>query len=132
MNELSERLARLWPLAHKARAEFDADAYLCDIVERNLEVAAQCCLDICQRIIALEGGRKAVDYHDAIVRMGEMGVLLPDFAQRLAPLAGFRNILVHGYLVIDWDQVYRSLQRLAELEQFSDQVRAWLRDRPAA
>ncbi len=29
------------------------------IVERNLEVAAQCCIDICDRIIALRQGRRA-------------------------------------------------------------------------
>lgn len=41
LNELNERLARLGPLKEKTLAEFDEDAYLCDIVERNLQVAAQ-------------------------------------------------------------------------------------------
>jgi uncharacterized protein YutE (UPF0331/DUF86 family) len=39
--------------------EFDHDAYLRDIVERNLEVAAQCCIDIGHRIIALVRSPKA-------------------------------------------------------------------------
>ena len=42
LDELSERLARLHPFLDKARPEFDGDPYLRDIVERNLEVAAQC------------------------------------------------------------------------------------------
>jgi uncharacterized protein YutE (UPF0331/DUF86 family) len=54
LDELSERLARLEPLKNRSRAEFDQIAYLRDIVERNLEVAVQCCLDICHRIIARE------------------------------------------------------------------------------
>ena len=61
LDELSERLARLEPLRGKARAEFDGDAYLRDIVERNLEVVAQCCIDISHRIIALEEAQKSGD-----------------------------------------------------------------------
>ena len=46
------------------------------------------------------------DYYEAIVRLGELGVLPPEFAAHLAPLAGFRNILVHEYLEVDWLEVY--------------------------
>ncbi len=99
MDELSERLARLTPLRERPRSDVDSDPYLRDIVERNLEVAAQCCIDICHRIIALEGARKPRDHHEAIMRMGELGVPPPEFAANLAPIAGFRNILIHEYLL---------------------------------
>jgi len=126
LDELSERLARLQPLREKSRAEFDQDPYLRDIVERNLEIAAQCCIDISHRIISLENARKPIDYYDALLRLGEIGVLTPSFAHHLAPLAGFRNVLVHEYLGIDWDQVYDNLQQLQDLEQFADAIRQWL------
>jgi uncharacterized protein YutE (UPF0331/DUF86 family) len=62
LDELSERLARLQPLKDRARVDFDEDPYLRDIVEqRNLEIAAQCCIDISHRIITLEGAQKPVD-----------------------------------------------------------------------
>ena len=127
LDELSERLARLQPLTQKTRLEFDQDAYLRDIVERNLEVAAQCCIDICHRIIAMEGAPKPVDYRAAFISAGSLGVLPADFARRLAPIAGFRNILAHEYLTVNWDEVYRNLQRLDDLEQFADFIRRWLR-----
>jgi len=120
-------LARLHPLASKARVEFDKDPYLRDIVERNLEVAAQCCMDISRRIIALESARKPVDYYEAILRMGELGVVPAEFARHLAPLAGFRNILVHEYVTLDWDEVYGALHRLDDLERFAELVRGWLK-----
>jgi uncharacterized protein YutE (UPF0331/DUF86 family) len=129
LDELSERLARLHPLRDRTRSDFDADPDLRDIVERNLEVAAQCCIDISHRIISLEGAQKPVDYYDAILRMGQLGVLPADFARHLAPLAGFRNILVHEYLAIDWDEVYRALHSLEDLERFAEFVRRWLADR---
>jgi uncharacterized protein YutE (UPF0331/DUF86 family) len=53
LDELSERLARLHPLRARARSDFDQDPYLRDIVERNLEVAAQCCIDVSHRIISM-------------------------------------------------------------------------------
>ena len=46
LDELSERLARLEPLKSRSRIDFDQDAYLRDIAERNLEIAIQCCIDI--------------------------------------------------------------------------------------
>lgn len=129
MDELNERLARLYPLQNKARADFEQDPYLRDIVERNLEIAAQCCIDICHRIIAIEQALKPNDYYEAILRMGELGVIPPDFAHQLAPIAGFRNILIHEYLNVDWNIVYSSLQDLDDLEQFASLVQQWLAQR---
>ena len=43
------------PLQEKSRTAFDEDPYLRDVVERTLEVAAQCCIDIYNCTRALEG-----------------------------------------------------------------------------
>lgn len=126
MDELNERLARLAPLRDRPKTDFYGEPYLRDIVERNLEVAAQCCIDICHRIIVLEGAQKPRDYREAILRMGELGVLPMDFAHRLAPIAGFRNVLVHEYLAVDWDEVYANLANLEDLLRFAALVRKWL------
>jgi len=125
-------LQRLEPLKARPRADFDADPYLRDIVERNLEVAAQCVIDIGHRIISLRGARKPRDYYEAIILMGELGVLPAEFARSLARIAGFRNILVHEYLSVNWDEVYRNLQRMDDLARFAEYVRQWLlrEDRP--
>jgi uncharacterized protein YutE (UPF0331/DUF86 family)/predicted nucleotidyltransferase len=126
---LSERLARLRPLRDKARTEFDRDPYLRDIVERNLEVAARCCIDICHRIISLEGARKPSDCPSAILTMGELGILPHDLACYLATLADLGNVLIHEYDRLDWDEVYHTLHRLEDLERFAELVRHWLQQR---
>ena len=82
-------------------------------------------MDICNRIISIEKAKKPADYSEAILRMGEIGVLDPPFSRRLAPLAGFRNILVHEYMAIDWDEVYNNLAELDDLLQFAAAVRKW-------
>jgi uncharacterized protein YutE (UPF0331/DUF86 family) len=129
LDELDERLARLQPLQNETRRRFAEDAYLRDIVERNLEVAAQACIDISHRIIAITGAQKRETYRDAILAMGELGIIPCDLALRLAPVAGFRNVLVHDYVAIDWDQVYENLNHLGDLIAFGDQIRHWLQAR---
>lgn len=126
LDELNERLGRLGALRDKSRADFDADPYLRDIVERNLEVAAQCCIYICHRIISLEKAKKPIDYYDAILRMSELGVLDSEFARSFAPIAGFRNVLVHEYLGVNWDEVFDNLQRLDDVVRFAESVRIWM------
>lgn len=90
MDELNERLRRLEPLRARPLDEFLQDAYLRDIVERNLEIAIQCCIDIAHRIISLEGALKPRDAYDGILRLGELGVIPMGFARQIAPMAGFR------------------------------------------
>jgi uncharacterized protein YutE (UPF0331/DUF86 family) len=119
-------LQRLEPLRTRPQSDFEADPYLRDITERNLEIAAQCCIDICHRIINLENARKPLDYYESFIILSEIGVLPIDFAKEIAPLAGLRNILVHEYLGIDWNHVYRNLQNLQNLVDFSEYIRAWL------
>jgi len=126
---LSDSWTRLEPLKNKPLHEFEDNPYLRDIVERNLEVAAQACIDISHRIISLEDARKPIDYYDAFLIMGEIGVIPPEFARQIAPIAGFRNILVHEYLRLDWDLVYQNLQRLDDLNSFREHVVGWLKNK---
>jgi len=126
LDELNERLSRLEPLKSRSRSDFDNDAYLRDIVERNLEIAAQCCIDISNRIISLERAQKPKDYYEAFMRLGELHVVPAEFARNLAPIAGFRNILVHEYLGVNWDEVYKNLQNMDDLSKFAELIRKWL------
>lgn len=85
LERLKGCLLKLEPLRAKARSEFDGDPYLRDIVERNLEVAAQACIDIANRIVSIEQWEKPVDAYGTIRSLGEAGVLPLDLARRLAP-----------------------------------------------
>ena len=127
LDRLNECLQKLEPLRDKTLDEFLADSYLRDIVERNLEIAAQCCIDIGNRIISVENAPRPRDSYESLLRLGEIGVLPVDFARRIAPLGGFRNILVHEYLEIDWHEVFDNLQHLDDLTRFGEAIRGWMR-----
>jgi uncharacterized protein YutE (UPF0331/DUF86 family) len=89
-------------------------------------VAAQCCIDIAHRIVSLEGANGPSEGRHSVLRLAELGVLPADFARRFAPIAGFRNVLVHGYLELDWELVYEHLREVADFRTFANAIRAWL------
>ena len=127
MEKLNVCLKKLEPFKSKKKEEILQDPYLQDIIERNLEVSAQSVIDIANRIISIEDLEKPQDYYDAIMRLGEAGIIPLKFAQKLAPIAGFRNILVHDYLDIDWDEVYNNLHQLQDLTNFMTQIKKWMK-----
>jgi len=127
LEKLSVCLKKLDPFKSKEKEEILQDPYLQDIIERNLEVSAQSVIDIANRIISIEDLEKPQDYYDAIMRLGEAGIIPLKFAQKLAPIAGFRNILVHDYLDIDWDEVYNNLHQLQDLSKFMTQIKKWMK-----
>ncbi len=59
----------------------------------------------------------------------ELKVLPQEFATRIRTIAGFRNVLVHGYLQVDLNVVEKVLsQRLGDLAEFADRVERSLED----
>jgi uncharacterized protein YutE (UPF0331/DUF86 family) len=95
-------------------------------VERGLQLAAQNALDIATHLAASQG-RDVPDYATAIDALGEMGILPRDFTARLRGLAGFRNVLVHGYLGVDITRVHQLLNNgLADFEEFVRHVEVYL------
>ncbi len=119
-------MLKLEPLKEKSKIEFYQDEYLKDIVERNLEVAIQSCIDIANRIISLNDLEKPKDYYESIIILGKENIIPYDFAQKFAPIAGFRNILIHEYLDIDWEEVYNNLQNIDQFYDFMDYITKWL------
>lgn len=109
--------------------DIESDPYLKDIIERNFEVAAQCMLDIANRIIAELEGEKPIDYFTAILILGDLGVLPKDFAKKIAPIAGFRNILVHQYMDLDWNKIYDFLGELSDFYNFIKYIEKWMLSR---
>ena len=57
----------------------------------------------------------------------EADLLPKSFGDRFRGIAGFRNVLVHGYLDIDLDLIVTILfERLDDFEEFAGHVEHWL------
>ena len=106
--------------------ELDTDTEGRWIVERGLQLCAQNALDIATHIAASRG-RDVPDYASAIDELGRLGVLDLEFAREFRSVAGFRNVLVHGYMHVNPNVLFELLhERLGDFEAFAAHVEAYL------
>lgn len=107
-------------------AELAADREKLWVVERGLQLCAQNALDAATHLAAT-AGRDVPDYASAIDRLAELGILPHGFAARFRAIAGFRNVLVHGYLDVDLAIVEEMLTtRLDDFREFARYIDAHL------
>ncbi len=106
--------------------DLDTDTEERWVVERGLQLCAQNSLDIATHIAASRG-RDVPDYASAIDELGRLGVLTHEFAREFRSVAGFRNVVVHGYLDVDLDVLHALLHdRLGDFESFAVQIESYL------
>lgn len=117
--KLREYLKILQGMRRYSLKELTSDALIRGSSERYLQLAIECLIDIGNHIISDQGFKKAEDYREIFLTLGEEGILPKAFARRIAPMAGFRNILVHDYADIDYKKFHAILRkRLADFEKF--------------
>lgn len=88
-------------------------------VKYRLQIAVEGAIDAAEHVIASNGWSAPETFAEAFAILGENGVLSDDLAGRLQDAARFRNLLVHGYAVVDDDRVREILRtRLDDLEAF--------------
>ena len=105
-----------------------ADADRCWAVERGLQLCAQNALDIASHI-GSTAGFDPDTYGSSIDCLIRANVLPPAFGERFRQVAGFRNVLVHGYLDVDLDILATILvEHLDDFEEFARHVERWLAD----
>ncbi len=109
------------------REEFLKDQESQLAVERALQLAIQIIIDIATHILATTSNVTPKDYSDAIIKLAQIGVIPATFANKIAPMPRFRNVLVHDYVDIDTNRVYRNLQdELDDFVEFALYINEWL------
>ena len=98
---VQERVRRLSAFRKLAFEAYLKNFTIKDAVERNIEVAIQACIDIARIIIKREGFREPEDNKGVFVVLSENSIISENSLKFLIPMAGTRNVLVHGYEKID-------------------------------
>jgi uncharacterized protein YutE (UPF0331/DUF86 family) len=93
------------------KEKLSEDYMLRSAIERNFQLALESILDVGEIIISMRNLEKPEDYKDIIEVLGKANILPMDFANKFAPAAGFRNILVHKYTEVDTDELYEHPKR---------------------
>ncbi|MEW6276119.1 MAG: DUF86 domain-containing protein [Bacillota bacterium] len=98
------------------------------MVSHGLQLAIQVILDVGNHILS-DRGINAEDYTDVIDKMGEHSILPPKFAKRIRGMAGFRNVIIHGYSVLDLNKLHSVLKdSLADFLEFARYITGFLED----
>ena len=125
---LRQALTALRRHAGVSAQQLRADSDLRWIIERGFHLCTQNALDIASHIASATGLDPAT-YSSSIDCLVEANVLPAPFGERFRAIAGFRNVLVHGYLDVDVDLVAKLLgESLDDFEEFAGHVEYWLGD----
>ena len=108
---LAARIATVRDATARAILPPSQDAFLADrtareVVVLNLFLAIQSCLDLAAHWLADEGWDVPGSYADIFEALADHGVIERQLARRLASASGFRNLVAHQYVVLDWRRVY--------------------------
>ena len=96
------------------------------IVLHYFQLACECVIDIANMLNSEYRMSPASDATESILIIGKYGVLDQDFAKKFSGIAGFRNVLVHEYVGVDFDKVVDHLARLPDFAEFARQVAKYL------
>jgi uncharacterized protein YutE (UPF0331/DUF86 family) len=122
---IAEDLGRLAQFQDLTFQELIDDSLKLAAVERLLERIVMRAIDVNEHLISeLATGQEEkitrLTYRDTFLRLAELNVYPSEFAQRIAPSAGLRNILVHDYNDVDRNILYQSIQSC--LQDYSQYV----------
>jgi uncharacterized protein YutE (UPF0331/DUF86 family) len=127
LERLEGALVRLAGVAGLADADFLASADARDVAARNVQVAAQACIDLANHVIADRRLRAPETAAESFEVLAADGVIDEALASELARVAGLRNVLVHEYDRVDELKVLGAARRPEPLLRFAAAVRALLR-----
>ena len=110
---VQDRLKRLEQLSGTLSSfdKYQASPDVKDIAERNIQVAIEGCLDIAKIVISSKELPEPKDNKGVFTVLAEAGILSDASLKFLVPMAGTRNVLVHGYDKVEDSVIYGVLKR---------------------
>lgn len=108
--------------------DFFSDSGSLRIAERLVQLIVDGMIDINQHIIHELNLKISEDLQGTFLILGENNVLPKDFAQKIAPVTGVRNILVHQYEKLDKEMFIRNLRKhFSDFEKYQQYIVEYLK-----
>ncbi len=100
------------------------------VVERIVSQLVDLAAGINTHVLTTETGESPPDLRRSFTAVADTGLIDHDLAQRLAPSAGLRNVLVHAYVDLDLARLVAAVPLASEqYAEYVRQVARWVADR---
>lgn len=127
MQEIDENLKILAELKELGEEKFKSDPKIFKLAEHCLQISIQALLDICHYIIASSNWQRPRDNQDTIKIIAANNIIPSDFAHRILPMAGLRNLIIHEYMKINLDKIYQHIQNIQDFREFEKYIAVYLK-----
>lgn len=122
-------IRRIHELQQHSKQEILTDWRVQFQVERALQLAIEVVISVTEQLIAILNLPIPDSNKKAVQALMDAGILPGELGEELKQAVGFRNIIVHGYMDIDYHLVYDAVQEdMVHLEQFVAQVAAFVKE----
>lgn len=122
LETVEQRLIRLQELSQIPLEQYVHDYTLQDRTERNFEIAIQACIDLGLYVLADLPSPLPNTNREVFAALGRQGVIRQELVPQLGRMAGFRNVLAHGYASLLPEQVYACFAHLDDLRAYIAEV----------
>ena len=130
LSRLGSYLEKLGPIIKRTFQEYLSDFYMKTSAERLIQLIVECATDINNHVVVESGSKPPEDYGSSFLRAAEAGLISRELADKIKGSAGMRNIIVHEYMDIDDEKVYKTLplavseyhEYIRQVDQFLDRL----------
>lgn len=123
LSRLNMYLDKLQPIIKHTFNEYLSDQYLKFSAERLIQLIVECASDVNNHVVVEKGQRPPEDYTSSFIRASEVGLISRELADRIKGAGGMRNIIVHEYMDIDDEKVYKTLPiAVSDFKEYIKQV----------
>ena len=131
LSRMREYLGYLEALRDAPLETFMTDFKARGAAERYLHLAIEAVIDIGNEIISALQLRRPERYGEIPHVLAEAGIIPRDFADDVAKMIGFRNLLVHDYASIDRVMEHGFLRtRIPDFKKYMNYIANWLMTGP--
>jgi len=132
LSRLREYIGYLRDMKNTSLESFTSDFKVRGAAERYLQLAIESVIDIGNEIISSLQLRRPGRYAEIPYILAEAEIIPREFAEEIAKMIGFRNLLVHDYAIVNRRLEHEFLQtRLSDFELYVKHIADWLKKKPS-
>ena len=125
IKRLREHLRKIEEIKKKYKDE----EILIPLLERNLHLAVESCLNIGNHLISGFGFKRPDTYKEIFKILKEEKVIKEEIAEKMMELVSFRNRLVHLYWKVEEKEVIERANNLEIFDNFVKEVIKYLKEK---